>query len=161
MEENKTMISLIAAVASDRGIGKNNKLLFDIPEDLKYFREKTRDHTVIMGYNTYKSIGHALPNRRNIVLSRQLLKLVDAETVKSIDDVVRAIENDGEVFVIGGASIYEQFLPIADKLYLTIIEDTDPEADTFFPDYSDFQNFKRTGGGESNGLKYTFCELTR
>jgi dihydrofolate reductase len=157
----KTKISLIAAVASDRGIGKNNKLLFDIPDDLKYFREKTRDHTVVMGYNTYKSIGRALPDRRNIVLSRQLLKLVDAETVKSIEEAIKKVEGDAEVFVIGGASIYEQFLPLADKLYLTLVETVDKEADTFFPDYSDFQNFKRTGGGESNGLKYTFCELTR
>lgn len=158
---SKTKISLIAAVANDRGIGKNNKLLFDIPEDLKYFRDKTSDHTVIMGYNTYKSIGRALPNRKNIVLSRQLLKLMDAITVKSIEEALKKVEGEEEVFIIGGASIYEQFLPFADKLYLTLVDTTDSDADTFFPDYSDFQNFKRTGGGESNGLKYTFCELTR
>lgn len=158
---SKTKISLIAAVANDRGIGKNNKLLFDIPEDLKYFQDKTRDHAVIMGYNTYKSIGKALPNRKNIVLSRQLLKLMDAITVKSIDEALKKVEDEEEVFIIGGASIYEQFLPLADKLYLTLVDATDPEADTFFPDYSDFQNFLRTGGGESNGIKYTFCELTK
>lgn len=163
MKNNKKpIISLIAIVAKDRGIGKNNELLFDIPEDLKHFQKITLNHTVIMGYNTYKSLGNkALPKRRNIVLCFDDLKLPDAEVFKSIDEALDAVKNEEEVFFIGGASIYHQAIKLADKLYLTQVDAVKP-ADTYFPEYKKyFKKVKKTGGGESNGLKYEYLEFTK
>ena len=156
----KPIISLIAAIAKDGGIGKDNKLLFNIPEDLKYFHKVTKNHTVIMGYNTYNSIGKALPERRNIVLSRREIELPDATVCKSLDEAVQEADSENEIFIIGGASVYEQSIKFADKLYLTLVDAVVP-ADTFFPDYSEFDSVKVLGEGESGELSYKFLELTR
>lgn len=153
-------VSLIAVVDRNRGIGKDNKLLFNLPDDLKHFKKITAGHTVVMGYKTYKSIGHALPDRRNIVLSTHIRLLHDAKICRDMDEALKAIKDDGEVFVIGGASIYEQFLPICDKIYLTVV-DTETAADRFFPDYSDFNQVKILGEGENEELHYQFLELTK
>ncbi|OQB06407.1 MAG: Dihydrofolate reductase [bacterium ADurb.Bin212] len=158
---NKPIFSLIAVVAKDRGIGNNNELLFHIPEDLKYFQNVTSGHTVIMGKNTYFSLPNgALPGRKNIVLSRQELSLKDAQVFDSLTKAVESCSGEQEVFVIGGASIYQQAISLADKLYITEVDAIKP-ADTFFPDYSSFNTIKELGDGEYKGLKYKFLELTK
>lgn len=156
----KPKISLIAIVAKDRGIGKDNKLLFDIPDDLKHFQGITKGHSVIMGYNTYKSIGKALPERRNIVLCNQMTHLHDAKTCRSIEAAIELCQDEDEIFFIGGASVYEQAIKMADKLYLTLVDAVVP-ADTFFPDYSDFDKVEVTGEGEKDDLKFKYLELTK
>lgn len=157
----KQIISLIAVVARDRGIGKDNKLLFDIPEDLQHFKSITLGHTVIMGYNTYKSLGsRALPDRQNIVLCPDDPDLKDAKWCKSIEKALKHTRNEDEIFFIGGASIYQQAIKIADKLYLTLV-DTEVPADTYFPDYKEFDKVKITGDGKTGKLRYKFVELIK
>lgn len=158
---DKTLISLIAVVARDRGIGKDNKLLFDIPEDLQHFKSITIGHTVIMGFNTYKSLGNrALSGRRNIVLCYDNINLTGAEVCPSIDEAIEKTKGEDEIFFIGGASIYQQAIKLADKLYLTVV-DAEVPADTYFPDYEEFDKVKITGEGKTGELKYQFLELTK
>lgn len=163
MEKNKNskpIISLIAVVARDRGIGYKNKLLFDIPEDMEHFKSITSGHVVIMGYNTYKSIGKALPGRKNIVLCDRLTRLSDAIVSRSIEEAIKISQSEDEIFFIGGASVYEQAIKIADKLYLTEVNAL-RTADTYFPDYKEFVKVKILGAGKHNNLEYKFLELTR
>lgn len=159
----KPKISIICAISKkDRGIGKNNKLLYDIPNDLAYFRKITSSHPVIMGLKTFQSIGRPLPNRLNIVLSADKTEIPGCVVCQSIDDAIKIASksNNEEIFFIGGASIYAQAIDLADKLYLTII-DGDLEADTFFPDYSAFKKNISEKKEESSGYKYRFVELER
>jgi len=156
-------ISMICAIAENRAIGKNNELLWHIPEDFKHFKEITDGHAMIMGQKTYESIGRPLPNRTNIVLTKD--KDFNAEGVVvcySIPEALKKAEDTGEkeVFIIGGGSIYAQFIDLADKLYLTIVEGNF-EADTFFPDYSQFTKIKETGRGEDENHKFKFLELEK
>ena len=128
-------ISIIVAVAADLGIGRDNRLLSHIPDDLKRFRKITTGHTVIMGRNTYLSLpGGPLPNRRNIVITdHQGDSYPGCEVVHSIQEALDKCDKDKENFIIGGASVYRQFLPYASRLYLTRMERTF-EADTYFPE---------------------------
>ena len=131
----KTKISIIVAMAKNRAIGKNGDLIWHLSNDLKHFKEVTSGHTVIMGYNTYASLPgkKALPKRRNIIISSRLTEAPEGfELANSVLDAMKLVYNEEEVFIIGGGMIYEQFLPMADKLYLTRI-DKDFDADTFFP----------------------------
>ncbi len=157
------MISIIVAVGKNRAIGKNNKLLWYIPNDLKHFKKITSGHTVIMGDKTYESIGMLLPNRKNIVLSLDKnYKVEGAEVRNSLEDVLNEYkDNEEEVFVIGGGIIYRLALPFADKLYITLVEDSPKDADTFFPDYSEFKNIISREDFEENGLRYSFLELVK
>ena len=144
MENKKTTISLIAAVAKDRGIGYKNKLLIHLPPDLKHFKAITSGHSVIMGQTTYESMGGALPNRTNIILTNdQNFKAPGCVILHSLEEALDYIEKskEDEVFFIGGASVYKQAIDIADKLYLTII-DAEYQADVWFPDYSNFKIIK-------------------
>lgn len=138
----KPLISLIVAMAQNRAIGINNKMPWHLSADLKRFKKLTSGHSVIMGRKTFESLpGGPLPNRRNIILSETLNPVPKGcEKVESIAEALRLTNQEQEVFVIGGGSIYEQFLPLADKLYLTIIE-ADFEADTYFPfiNYNDWE----------------------
>lgn len=122
-------ISIIVASDQNMGIGKNNQLPWHLPADLKYFKSVTSGHTVIMGRKTFDSMGKALPNRRNIVISRQTnLLYPDAEVVNSLDDALELTKDDGNVFIIGGAEIFKQSMEIATVLYHTEIHhefDTD------------------------------------
>jgi len=128
---------MIAAVGRNRELGRGNELLWHIPEDLKRFKALTLGHPVIMGRKTFESIGKPLPGRTNLVVSRSALSLEDAlAQAKKLDKE--------EVFIIGGAQIYEQALPYADRLYLTLIEDT-KEADAFFPEYEKLFTKKVSG----------------
>lgn len=130
------ILSLIAAVDRHSGIGKDNQLLWHLPADLKYFRRVTSGHTVIMGRKTYESIGRALPERRNIVLSRQEgFQAKGCEVMSDLFEAIRACQKEGEVFVIGGAEIYRQAMQVADKIYLTRV-DVEMDADAYFPEFS-------------------------
>lgn len=136
-------ISLIAAISKERrALGFQNKLLWKIGGDLPRFKELTTGHAIIMGRKTYESIGRPLPNRTNIVISRsssipETKDLIIVDSVEKALDVAKQSE-ESEIFIIGGGEIYKQSLPFADHLYLTIVDD-EPEADTFFPDYSEFK----------------------
>ena len=132
------MISIIAAVAQDRAIGFQNKLIYWLPNDLKRFKALTTGHTIIMGRNTFLSLPKgALPNRRNIVLSRSVSTFPGCDVYPSLDEALAHCAPDEDVYIIGGASVYQQALPLADRLCLTEIDDTPAEADTFFPPYKD------------------------
>ncbi len=135
-------INLIAAMDLKNGLGKNNDLLCYLPNDLRHFKKVTMGKPIIMGYNTFCSIGKALPGRRNIVLtSRQNLSVGGIEFVASIKQALSLCDNCSEVMVIGGASIYKQFLMQANRLYLTIIEHVF-DADVFFPNI-DFEHWRK------------------
>ena len=128
--------SIIVAAAANNVIGKNNQLLWHLPADLKYFKNLTTDHHVIMGRKTYEAIGHPLPNRTNIILSHRVDYQADGcMVVNSIDNALQiAIENkETEAFIIGGGEIYKQALAKTDKIYLTKV-DVLFEGDTFFPE---------------------------
>lgn len=134
MENKKTDIAIIVAMADNRAIGYKNRLLFRIPEDMKRFRRLTMGNTVIMGRKTYESLPNgALPGRQNIVVSQTLCRLDDAEVCRSLYDALHAARGF-RVFVIGGESIYRQALPLADVLYLTVVHQSPTEADAFFPE---------------------------
>lgn len=135
-------ISMIAAIGKNNELGKGNDLIWHFKEDMKFFKETTTGSTVIMGRKTFESLPKALPNRRNIVISGSRdFKPENAEVVSGIK---KAIEiSDGEnVFIIGGGTIYKEFLPFADKLYLTEIDACCPDAEVYFPDF-DKKLYKR------------------
>lgn len=140
----KTIVSIIVALAANNAIGKDNQLLCYVPGDLKRFKELTSGHTVIMGRLTFESLPNgALPNRRNIVISSNPdLHLAACETFLSLEDAIKAVQGEEEVFIIGGGMVYKQALEFADRLYLTQIE-ADLEGDTFFPAI-DFSNWDET-----------------
>lgn len=158
---SKPLISLIAAIGKNRELGKDNKLIWHIPEDLKYFHDKTNGHVVIMGRNTFESIGKPLPNRINIILSRDLdLEISDcivADSLKKALEIAHEREKE-EIFIIGGAKVYTDSLPFANKLYLTIIN-SESDADVYFPDYSNFKVMKESEEFSYKNLKYKFTEL--
>lgn len=157
-------ISLICAVAKNRAIGQNNKLLWDIPDDLRHFKKITKGHAVVMGQKTFESIGQPLPRRTNVIITNdQNFKAEGCVIAYSIEEAfakAKEIEKD-EIFVIGGGSIYAQTISLADKLYLTIVDETVEAADTFFPDYSEFKNIVKEEPREYNDLKYKFTELIK
>lgn len=156
------MISIIVAIGENRAIGKDNKLLWNIPEDMAHFREITTGHTVIMGDKTYLSIGRPLPHRKNIVLSLdEKFEAPGCVVRHSLEEVLSEYGKSAEeVFIIGGGMIYKFALPYVDKLYLTIVEDS-PEADTFFPDYSEFKNVASEEDLNNGKYKFKFLELTK
>ena len=126
-------LSMIAAMAENRVIGVSNQLPWDMPADLAHFKQLTLGKPVLMGYNTFRSIGRPLPKRVNIVLSKEPLPDEGIVVVDSIDNAIRAAGPVDEAMVIGGASIYAQFLPLADRIYLTVIH-AEPAGDAFFPE---------------------------
>ncbi|MBO7418074.1 MAG: dihydrofolate reductase [Bacteroidaceae bacterium] len=129
------MIAIIAAIDKNNALGFKNKLLFYLPDDLKRFKALTTGHTVVMGRKTFDSLPKgALPNRRNIVLSRSTkLVLPGAEVYPSLEEAMKHCADDEEVFIMGGASVYRQAMPLADKLYLTEIKAEAQQADVYFP----------------------------
>ncbi|MDD7258364.1 MAG: dihydrofolate reductase [Prevotellaceae bacterium] len=129
-------ITIIAAVAKNRAIGKENQLLYWLPNDLKRFKSLTSGHTIIMGRHTFDSLPKgALPNRRNIVLSRTVAHLPGCECYPSFEEAMKHCEPDEKIFIIGGAQIYQQTIDKADRLCLTEINDIPKDADAFFPSY--------------------------
>lgn len=129
------MIAIIAAIDRNNALGFNNKLLFYLPNDLKRFKALTTGHTVVMGRKTFDSLPKgALPNRRNIVLSRSTrLTLPGAEVYTSLEEALKHCASDEDVFIMGGASVYKQAMAMADKLYITEIDAKAEQADVYFP----------------------------
>lgn len=150
------MISLIVAVDENGGIGYDGQLLAHIPEDLQRFKELTSGHTVIMGRKTWDSLPKKpLPNRKNIVISSQKQEnfMTTAECLKEIKDI------DDEIFIIGGESIYRYFLPMANKIYITLIHKNFDKVDAYFPDIKlNEWNITERKNGKGN---YTFITLER
>lgn len=131
------ILSVVVAMAQDRAIGKDNGLLWHISEDLKYFKALTMGAPIVMGRKTYESIGRPLPGRRNVVLSRDCdLKIEGCECYSSLEAALKELEQEKEVFVIGGGEIYNQALELADRLYVTEVGGS-YSADTYFPEISD------------------------
>jgi len=162
------MLSLVVAAARNNVIGKGNALPWSLPADLKHFREVTSGHAVIMGRKTFESIGRPLPNRRNIVITRQPGYAPEGvEAAGSLEAAVALAMADSperEAFVIGGGEIFRQALPIADRIYLTRVE-ADVEGDAFFPDLDprEWREVSRREGivDEKNSLPHAFLVLER
>lgn len=153
-------IALIAVLDEKNGIGKNNQLLCHLPADLKMFKQLTTGHSIVMGRKTFESLpGGALPNRKNIVFTRnKLYKAENIHTIGSIDELNNLCEEEELIFVIGGAEIYRQFIQIADIMYITRIHHSF-EADTFFPQFSEgwhLSNEEKHLPDEKNKYPYTF-----
>ena len=174
------MVSIIAAVAKNRAIGFKNKLIYWLPNDLKRFKALTTGHTIIMGRNTYLSLPKgALPNRRNIVLTRSAFVsppelggvrgglndlFPGCDVFPSLEAALQHCAPDEDIYIIGGASVYRQALPLADRLCLTEIDDTPAEADTFFPPYEDdWQEVLREDHpiDEKHAYRYAFVDYIR
>jgi dihydrofolate reductase len=161
-------LSLIAAVAENGAIGKDNRLLWHLPADLQHFKRLTTGHVVVMGRKTFESIGKPLPNRTNVVVTRQPGFEADGcEVVHSLDDALRqsAIQNpQSAIFVIGGAELYAQALPLAEKLYLTEVK-ASPHGDAFFPtiNLTDWDEVNRQPhpADERHAHAFEFVELER
>lgn len=154
-------ISIIAAVARNRAIGYENKLIYWLPNDLKRFKSLTTGHTIIMGRNTFLSLPKgALPNRRNIVLSTRCSYFEGCDTYASLNEALEHCSADEEVFVIGGASVYEQALPLANRLCLTEVDDTPAQADVFFPAYDGWKEERREhhDRDEKHAFAYDFVD---
>lgn len=163
----KQVISIVAAVGEKtRALGKNNDLLWRIPNDLKRFKALTTGHPVIMGRKTYESIGRPLPNRTNIVVTRDggwaASGTVAAPSLEAAIEKAKAFDT-GEIFVIGGGQVYSQALPYAKRLYLTLIEEKAPvEADTFFPPYEkEFTKLVSEERGSHEGIEFRWVTVER
>jgi len=157
-------INIIAAVAKNRAIGFENKLIYWLPNDLKRFKALTTGHTIIMGRNTYLSLPKgALPNRRNVVLSTTVSELPGCDVYPTLDDALKSCRPDEDIYIIGGARVYEQAISMADRLCLTEVDDTPAQADAFFPDYSDWQvvNKEAHPKDERHAFEYAFTDYER
>jgi len=159
-----TLLTLIVARASNGVIGRDNTLPWRLPEDLQHFKRTTMGAPVIMGRKTWDSIGRPLPGRRNIVVSRnRILRIEGAEVVGSLEDAQRLCIGVEQVFLIGGAQLYAEALPSADRLIVTEI-DADVEGDAFFPavDRSKWiESARETHHSEANGFDYAFVTYER
>jgi len=157
-------INIIAAVARNRAIGKENKLLYWLPNDLKRFKQLTTGHTVVMGRRTFESLPKgALPNRRNIVISRKQRHYDGCECFCSVEEALLHCQTDELVFIIGGDSIYKQTISLADRLFLTEINDVPKGADAFFPPYDEWQEVHREEHhkDEKHAFDYAFVDYIR
>jgi dihydrofolate reductase len=160
------MISIIVAVSEDWGIGKDNELLWHIPEDLKRFKRLTFGNTVIMGKKTWESLPRRpLPGRKNVVLTDDPQEYIEySVTAYSIEDALSKCENGEEIFVIGGGSVYRQFMPVADRLYITHVHRKAP-SDVYFPeiDLNIWEVVKKEEfkNGDKNDIPYTYIIYER
>lgn len=166
------MISIIAAMDQKRGIGKDNKIPWHIREDLIKLKSLTRGHIVILGRKTYDSMvfyynrtGNPMPGKLYFVVTREKSYIPARDNAMAVSSIEEAIakakeQEQNETFIIGGHQIFEQTIGLADKLYLTIVEG-DFDADTFFPDYSDFKKIASEEKRESDGYRYRFLELEK
>ncbi len=157
------MINIIAAMSNNRIIGNDNTLIWKISNDLKRFKDLTSGKTVIMGRKTYESIGRPLPNRRNIIITRDTSYSANGcEIVNSIQDAID-ISNDSDIFIIGGGEIYTQSLSLADKIYLTLVNESF-EGDTSFPEIGDEWlevNREDHQSDEKNQYDYSFIDYEK
>ena len=158
------MISMIAAVARNRAIGYKNKLIYWLPNDLKRFKQLTTGHTIVMGRRTFESLPKgALPNRRNCVLTRSTATLPGCECFRNWEEFISSCQPGEDIYIIGGASLYKSLIDKADRLCLTEIDDTPREADTFFPDYSDWHVATKEAHpkDERHAFEYAFVDYVR
>ena len=160
------MISIIAAVARNMAIGRGNELIYWLPNDLRRFKALTTGHTIIMGRRTFQSLPKgALPNRRNIVLTRSGKEFPGAETYSALREALDSCLPSEEVFVIGGATVYAEALPLADRLCLTEVDDEPEGADAFFPQVSSdlwkVSSREEHGKDEKHDYTYTFTDYIR
>ena len=157
-------ISIIAAMGKNRELGYQGKMPWHLPADLAHFKELTSGHAIVMGRKTYESIGRPLPNRRNIIITRQQdYQAEGCEVVGSLEEALN-IAGDREIFIVGGAEIYREAFPIVSKMYLTYV-DGEFTADAYFPEWKqeDWQERERAAGvvDENNSVHHTFAVLQR
>ncbi len=158
-------ISLIAAMTPDHVIGFNGQLPWKVPEDLKHFKTLTTGHTVVMGRKTFESIRKPLPNRTNFILSRAIPthRPADTQWFVNLADAIAAAENSGEneLFVVGGAEIYSLAMPVADRMYISMIQlDTPPVGDTWFPQW-DPKEWRLDTRRQSAGVEFLTYQRIR
>ena len=156
------MISIIAVIGKNRELGKDNKLLWHIPGDLPRFKQLTTGHPIIMGRKTFQSIGRPLPGRTNIVITSTLTHegILTAQSLEEAIEKAKKSPGSEEIFIIGGGSTYTQGIERTDRLYLTIVDAT-AEADTFFPDYSQFTKKISEQKQENGGFHFTYLTLEK
>ena len=160
-------VSIIVAIAKNNAIGLNNQLLYRLPNDLKRFKQLTTGHTIIMGRKTFESLPKgALPNRRNIVLSRQEgLHYENAECYRSIEEALMQCDYTEDVYIIGGGELYRQTIGLAKRIHLTVVDDMPTEADAFFPELQaeEWREVLREEhpADEKHAQAYTFIDLMR
>lgn len=164
MEKLRSEIAIIAAISTNMVIGRDNKIPWHISEDLIRFKALTIGHPIIMGRKTFESIGKPLPKRANIVITRDKdYSAPGINVAHSIDEAIetaRAKEGSEEIFIIGGGQIYNQSMNLADRLYLTVV-DEEIEGDVFFPDYSEFKKIVSKKDSQSGDLKYSYLTLEK
>ncbi len=159
-------LALIAAIARNNAIGFENRLIYWLPNDLKRFKALTTGHTIIMGSNTFRSLPKgALPNRRNIVLSRKESSFPGAETFHTLEDALANCSNEEIVYIIGGEMLYRTAMPLADILCLTEVDDTPENADAFFPEFNrrewEVIEKEQFGKDEKHSFGYSFVTYAR
>jgi len=156
-------ITMIAAIGKNNELGKNNQLIWHLKEDLKFFRDQTINKPIVMGIKTFESLPGLLPKRKHIVLTRRDIDLgPEVDVFHSIDELLNSIKEYEEVMIIGGASIYKQFLEYADKLILTEIEAEDSSADAYFPTFNhDEWNAKLIAEKTEGSISYKHLVYTR
>ena len=146
---------IIAAVGKNNELGKDNRLIWHLPADLKFFREKTIGKNIVMGRKTFESLPKMLPNRRHIVITRGNIDNPEVLVYHSIDDFLNNYNFNEETFVIGGASIYSSLIDYVNSMYLTEIDDVCPSADVYFPDFDrELWNSEVIGTNMENGVSY-------
>ena len=158
-------LSIIVAIAENGAIGKDGDLLFHLSSDLKRFKAITMGHTIIMGRKTLLSLPKwPLPGRRHIVLTSNVQTGFEGcETVSTVDDVIKKVKDEDEVFIIGGASVYKQFYPFAGRMYLTLVH-RNYDGDTFFPEinFDEWEELNREDHfDEMNNFEYSYIDLRR
>ena len=156
------MFSIIAAIGKNHELGKKGGLVFSIKEDMKFFKDATTGHKVVMGYRTWKSLPKKLPNRENFVVSYEPVEGAD-DTITDLSEFIKQNEDTNEeIFIIGGGMIYSEFLNHAKNLYLTEINASADDADTFFPEF-DKSKYTKTiiKKGSEDDLTYTFVKYTK
>ena len=156
------MFSIIACIGKKHELGKKGGLVFHLKNDMKFFRETTSNHTILMGRKTWESLPNKLPKRKNIVVSKSIVPSAD-QSINNLDEFIEQNQNtDEEIFIIGGGMIYTKFLPYTKNLYLTEVDSTDKDADTFFPKFDKSKYFKTIiEKGSENGLNYTIAKYTK
>jgi dihydrofolate reductase len=154
-------INIIAAMARNRAIGFRNRLLYHLPDDMKRFKALTTGHTIIMGRRTFDSLPNgALPQRRNIVISRSHRHIDGCEVYGSLNQALKSCGGEEEVFIIGGESIYRQALAVAHRIYLTLVDDTPTQFDTLFPEI-DTRRWQETKKEKHEGFSFIQYDLKR